>query len=513
MKKLLILIVLSFFINDSGYTKYQSLDEILKFELSWKKQGTVKYNNVKYTIHTKQDFKGVDDILRKVVSIQKIDPSTNKKLRSYYITYTENYIGYIKLKDAYNGSGDGWYIYENVNNKWYKERRFYWAKNKFGDRSAIYGRFLRSDDNEFITGLVLPGVKGKKEIWKAFEYKNKYNSKDGWSKSKIKNAVKEAENFLPKLNEIENLLKNIEKKYYAQVLKKGTNQTVDKNDENNLPIDIQEEKKKIAKERQELEKEKQKIAKEKKQLEKEKEKVKKEKQKKLEQSKLYAFSSGSGFITSQGDNGTIITNNHVIDGCDRVVLAHKGERIKARIYASDPTNDLAILKANIYSSYVYPVSLSDAKLLEDVIIAGYPLGKEVSAAIKISKGSISSLAGYGDNYSNFQTDAALNQGNSGGPIINNKGNVVGVAVANYGKKEGIESFNFGIKSSTLRAFANSNGVSFNYPNTRELTNTKLGEIITEGTVFIECHMTMAKIKMIISEIEKNKKAVYEKFTE
>ena len=166
-------------------------------------------------------------------------------------------------------------------------------------------------------------------------------------------------------------------------------------------------------------------------MQREKERIAKERKKKEEEKNLYAFSSGTGFITASG-NANIITNNHVIEGCDTVVIYHKGNRIESRVLAVDAKNDLAILKAKLNTSKVYPVALQDAKLLEDVIIAGYPLGKEVSSAIKISKGSVSSLAGFGDNYSNFQTDAALNQGNSGGPIINNKGNVVGVAVANYG---------------------------------------------------------------------------------
>ena len=170
-------------------------------------------------------------------------------------------------------------------------------------------------------------------------------------------------------------------------------------------------------------------------------------------------------------------------------------------------NDLAILKANLTPSKVYSVATEDASLLEDIIIAGYPLGKKVSAAIKTSKGSITALAGYGDNYSEFQTDAALNQGNSGGPIMNQKGNVVGVAVANYCKEAGVESFNFGIKSSTLKTFANANGLKFLPPNNRDLSNKDLGKLITKGTVYVECHMTVAKIKKMIAQAE-NRKAFF-----
>ncbi len=239
--------------------------------------------------------------------------------------------------------------------------------------------------------------------------------------------------------------------------------------------------------------------------EKKKEPKKKKPKNSPDDNKIIAAASGTGFYVSK--TGHIISNHHVIDGCDNVKLTFKGNETTANVLASDKMNDLAILKANVNPSKVYPVATTDASLLEDIIIAGYPLGKKVSAAIKTSKGSITALAGYGDNYSEFQTDAALNQGNSGGPIMNQKGNVVGVAVANYGKQAGVESFNFGIKSSTLRTFANANGLNFLTPNNRVLSNKELGELITEATIYLECHMTVAKIKRMIAE-EKNRKAFF-----
>ena len=224
--------------------------------------------------------------------------------------------------------------------------------------------------------------------------------------------------------------------------------------------------------------------------------------------KIVAAASGTGFFVSS--TGHIITNYHVIEGCDAVRVSFRGKDIEAQILAVDKMNDLAIIKTSLIPSKVYPVATEDAMLLEDIIIAGYPLGKKVSAAIKTSKGSVTALAGFGDNYSEFQTDAALNQGNSGGPIMNQKGNVIGVAVANYGKKAGVESFNFGIKSSTLKTFASANGLTFLPPNNRDLSNKDLGELITEGTVYLECFMTVAKIKVMITEAN-NRKAFFSEF--
>ncbi len=235
------------------------------------------------------------------------------------------------------------------------------------------------------------------------------------------------------------------------------------------------------------------------------EKPKKKKPKSTpEDDKIVPAGSGSGFFVSK--EGHAITNYHVIEGCDINKLSFKGSQTEVKVLAVDKVNDIAILKSNAKPDVIFPVSNEDVSLLEDVIVAGFPLGKQISSAIKTHKGVVTALAGAGDNYSFFQTDAAINQGNSGGPIINQKGNVVGIAVATW-VEEGVQGVHFGIKSSTLKTFANANGLSFASPNFRDQSNKALGELITKGTVYVECHMTVAKIKKMISQAE-NRKAFF-----
>ena len=177
-------------------------------------------------------------------------------------------------------------------------------------------------------------------------------------------------------------------------------------------------------------------------------KPKKKKPKKSpDDDKVVAASMGSGFFVTRA--GHLVTNYHVIEECDAVKTNILGKEMRTDIIAIDKTNDLAIIKAEMKPSKVFPVSNEDVSLMQDVIVAGFPLGKKVSSAIKIHKGSVTALAGFGDNYSNFQTDATINQGNSGGPIMNQKGNVVGVAVQLIAAEHAQNIF-FGVKSSMLK---------------------------------------------------------------
>ena len=134
----------------------------------------------------------------------------------------------------------------------------------------------------------------------------------------------------------------------------------------------------------------------------------------------------------------------------------------------------------------------------------------VMEAIKASSGTITALAGVGDNYSEFQTDAALNSGNSGGPILDQKGNVIGVAVSKI-QAEGVEGFNFGIKSSVLRIFANANNIKLLSQNNRSMNKDQLRELITNATVYLDCWMTGKKLKEMLAENQNSKKAFYSQF--
>ena len=200
-------------------------------------------------------------------------------------------------------------------------------------------------------------------------------------------------------------------------------------------------------------------------------------QDKTDDNEMISASSGSGFAVSE--DGYVVTNHHVIEGCQKVLVHSKEQSVQAIIVTSDPQNDLALLKADFKPDTVFPLSADRPELLQDIYVAGYPFGKNISSSVKVTKGIISSLTGIGNNFSNIQIDAALQPGNSGGPILDEKGNVVGVAVAKLDAELILENFgslpedtNFGIKSNIVKNILDSNGVDGPQANQDEISKTK-----------------------------------------
>ncbi len=214
--------------------------------------------------------------------------------------------------------------------------------------------------------------------------------------------------------------------------------------------------------------------------------------------------SGTGFYVS--DEGHIITNYHVIDGCMDMKVHTKGRVIPTLRIADDKQNDLALLKISEKPNYVFALSNDSPFSLQEIVVAGFPFGDSYSSSLKFTQGIVSSLTGIGDNYSEMQIDAALQPGNSGGPIIDEYGNIIGVAVAKLDAKYTIENFgvipentNFGIKASAARNLLEGNQVPLKIPNTDLISKRDLSRLATDGTVYLTCWMTSAQLELMKSK--------------
>ena len=157
---------------------------------------------------------------------------------------------------------------------------------------------------------------------------------------------------------------------------------------------------------------------------------------------------GSGVIISK--DGYIVTNNHVIDGADEInVKLHAGREMKGRVIGTDPTSDLALVKNEGDDFPAIVVGNSDnLKVGEWVLAVGNPfnLGSTVTAGVVSAKSR-----GLGANQveSFIQTDAAINQGNSGGALVNAKGELVGINAMLYSPTGAYSGYGFAIPVSIM----------------------------------------------------------------
>ena len=159
-------------------------------------------------------------------------------------------------------------------------------------------------------------------------------------------------------------------------------------------------------------------------------------------------SQGTGFLISS--DGYFITNAHVLSGA-RVVSAvdYEQNEISAEFIGYDSDFDIALLKLNGNYNELELGNSDDIQVGESVIAIGNPLGLQFS----VSEGIISAINRAGPNEINayLQTDAALNPGNSGGPLINKKGKVIGI---NNFKIGGGENIGFALETNYIKEITN-----------------------------------------------------------
>ena len=157
---------------------------------------------------------------------------------------------------------------------------------------------------------------------------------------------------------------------------------------------------------------------------------------------------GSGFVVTE--DGFIVTNNHVIEGADEILIEfYSGEKLPAKLIGTDPKTDIAVLKVEAGRPLPF-VTFGDSDLMrvgDWVMAMGNPLGQgfSVSAGIVSARGR--QLSGSYDDF--IQTDAAINRGNSGGPLFNMDGQVVGVNTSILSPNGGSIGIGFSMSSNVV----------------------------------------------------------------
>ena len=215
---------------------------------------------------------------------------------------------------------------------------------------------------------------------------------------------------------------------------------------------------------------------------------------------------GSGFYVSKFRH--VITNQHVVNQCKKITV---GDSIKSQIpselISSDKSNDLAILQtismemaSSEIKSFVQRLGIKIVPVIsgglirsedvmggEEILVAGYPLGNLVSDTIKVTKGIVSATKGMDNDSSQFEIDAVIRKGNSGGPVYDKRGNIVGIAVSRLNINR-TDTINFGIKGSTIKQFLSAHDIPSRWSNRQQNMDTKeLYKIASKQTVMVVCY--------------------------
>lgn len=210
--------------------------------------------------------------------------------------------------------------------------------------------------------------------------------------------------------------------------------------------------------------------------------------------RTHLAASGSGFFITS--NGYILTNQHVVDGAKEVVVIRKGTAYLADVVAKNKDLDLGLLKINLFpratnGTYVInglptvpALEFSDTcEVGQPVYAIGFPKTEILGYEPKVTRGVVNSLTGFKGDKRNFQMDAGIDSGNSGGPVVDEFGHVVGVAVGGYTGSRSA-NINYAVNMASVRKFLPKGvKVSWGVPG-RRISPEKVSRQTIESLVFI-----------------------------
>lgn len=177
-------------------------------------------------------------------------------------------------------------------------------------------------------------------------------------------------------------------------------------------------------------------------------------------------STGTGFFVDA--KGNLITNAHVVKDCRVVVvkLTDGKPAHKARVVATDTSNDLALLAVEGADGTKFASLRMGTRLGEGVAVFGYPHADILASSGNFTLGNVTALSGLGDDSRYYQISAPVQQGNSGGPLLDSYGNAVGVVAAKLNvlkmamaSGDFAQNINFAIKTTMLATFLEANQIS------------------------------------------------------
>ena len=209
------------------------------------------------------------------------------------------------------------------------------------------------------------------------------------------------------------------------------------------------------------------------------------------------FTTGTGFFVDEA--GHLITAAHVVANCIPTSIKIRGfdkNIIPAKRLTVDTRNDLALLRIDNKGTKYLPLNLTP-QLGEDVYAFGYPLFGELAQSGNFTAGIVTSLSGFKEDTTRFQISAAIQSGNSGGPVFDQKGNVIGIVLSRLtSRTDAVQNVNFALRSRLVEIFLSSNGINpvFSKDTDQNLSKTEIAMRGQSSAVLVGCEIPPPKKK-------------------